>query len=94
MKTIRDFNLEGKKVIIRVDFNVPIKEGKIVDDKLYGRGSIDMKGQLSVVISLLKNTTFSQIDNIFKKRYTEKEKSMLFDYPLIKKIEVKKNEQF
>lgn len=30
-------------------------EGKIVDDKLYGRGSIDMKGQLSVVISLLKN---------------------------------------
>ena len=25
MKTIRDFNLENKKVIIRVDFNVPLK---------------------------------------------------------------------
>lgn len=32
MRTIKDFNLENKKVIIRVDFNVPIKEGKIIDD--------------------------------------------------------------
>ena len=31
-KTIRDYDLEGKKVIIRVDFNVPIKEGVIKDD--------------------------------------------------------------
>ena len=31
-KTIRDYNLEGKKVIIRVDFNVPIKDEEIQDD--------------------------------------------------------------
>jgi len=31
-KTIRDFELKGKKVIIRCDFNVPIKNGKITDD--------------------------------------------------------------
>ena len=31
-KTIRDYNLEGKKVIIRVDFNVPIKDDIILDD--------------------------------------------------------------
>ena len=31
-KTIRDYDLSGKKVIIRVDFNVPIKDGKIIDD--------------------------------------------------------------
>ena len=31
-KTIKDFDLNGKKVIIRCDFNVPIKEGKITDD--------------------------------------------------------------
>lgn len=32
MKTIKDINIEGKKVIIRCDFNVPIKDGKIIDD--------------------------------------------------------------
>lgn len=32
MKTIKDMNIENKKVLIRCDFNVPIKEGKIVDD--------------------------------------------------------------
>ncbi len=31
-KTIKDFNLNGKKVIMRVDFNVPMKNGEIVDD--------------------------------------------------------------
>lgn len=31
-KTIRDFDLNGKKVIIRVDFNVPIEDGEIKDD--------------------------------------------------------------
>ena len=32
MKTIKDLDIENKKVIIRCDFNVPIKDGKIVDD--------------------------------------------------------------
>ena len=32
MKTIKDYDLKGKKVIIRVDFNVPIKDGIITDD--------------------------------------------------------------
>lgn len=31
-KTIENFNLENKKVIIRCDFNVPIKNGVITDD--------------------------------------------------------------
>lgn len=31
-KTIKDYDLRGKKVIIRVDFNVPIENGKITDD--------------------------------------------------------------
>ena len=30
--TLRDIDLKGKKVVMRVDFNVPIKEGVIKDD--------------------------------------------------------------
>ena len=32
MKTLKDINVENKKVIIRCDFNVPIKDGNIIDD--------------------------------------------------------------
>src|ERR1035437_10064243 len=32
-KTIADINVAGKTVIMRVDFNVPLKGGKITDDR-------------------------------------------------------------
>lgn len=32
MKSIKDMDIDNKKVIIRCDFNVPIKDGKIIDD--------------------------------------------------------------
>ena len=47
-KTLKDIDLKGKKVVMRVDFNVPVKEGVIKDDTR-------IKGALASINYVLEN---------------------------------------
>ena len=37
-KSVDDINVKGKRVLVRCDFNVPLQDGKITDEKI-GRAS-------------------------------------------------------
>lgn len=58
-KTVKDINLEGKRVLLRADYNVPVIKGKISDDYRLKQSLptikyiLDQKGTRLVIISHL-----------------------------------------
>jgi phosphoglycerate kinase len=57
-KTIADVDVAGKRVLLRVDFNVPLKDGKITDDRRIKQGldsirSVTDRGGRLILISHL-----------------------------------------
>ena len=47
-KTIEDINVNGKKVLVRCDFNVPLKDGVITDENR-------LNGALPTIKYLIEN---------------------------------------
>ena len=47
-KTIEDINVNGKKVLVRCDFNVPLQDGKITDENR-------LNGALPTIKYLIEN---------------------------------------
>ena len=50
MKTIKDIDLNNKKVIIRFDYNVPIKDNKVIDDNVYVKNSGIQNGSRLILL--------------------------------------------
>ena len=79
-KTLKDLDVKGKKVLVRVDFNVPIKDGVITDDNR-------IKAALPTLNYILDNggkvIAFSHLGRV----KTEEDKAKTTLAPVAKRLE-------
>ena len=73
MKSIKDItNLSGKRVLVRVDFNVPLKEGKVIDDFRIKKSIptiayLQKKGAITILIAHLGDEGTLSLKPVFPK---------------------------
>src|SRR5258706_3627746 len=85
-KTVKDIDIRGKRVLMRVDFNVPMADGKVTDDKRIRAALPTIKyildqGAALVLMSHLGRPT-SASDPAFSLRATSEVLSILLGIPV------------
>jgi len=87
LRSIRDLDVRGKRVLVRVDYNVPLKDGKVVDDTRI-RESLETIGYLlemdAIVILLSHLGRPKGVDDALRLDPVAKHLAKLVKRPVIK----------
>ena len=92
-KTLKDINLDNKRVIVRFDFNVPIKNGNVTNDKRITAAIPTIKYLLDKkckIIGLSHLSRIKSIDDIKSNKKSLKELSIYLTTSPLFSLESKK----
>lgn len=82
-KTIKDINVKGKRCLVRVDFNVPMKDGKITDENRINGALPTIKYLMEHEAKVILCSHMGKPHNIFSEGFglTRKEKKLVESLP-------------
>ena len=82
-KTVKDINVKGKRCLVRVDFNVPMKDGKITDENRINGALPTIKYLMEHEARVILCSHMGKPHNIFSDGFglTKKEKKLVESLP-------------
>lgn len=86
-KTIRDIKLEGKRVVLRVDYNVPIKNGEVLSDFRIDQSLPTIRYLLDQKCSIVIISHLGRPDGVFDSKFSLEPIAELLEKKLGKKVE-------